>query len=371
MEVYLKVIGEAVFFFPLIALLFTLPYVLCNYRKYGSVFSVRILIVYSFVLYMLCVFFLVILPLPSIEEVAAMTGPRTQLIPFNFICDILKESHFVASDPGSWFYLIINRAFFQVLFNVVMTMPFGVYLRYYFGCHLKKTLLLSFLLSLFFELTQLSGLYFIYPRSYRLFDVDDLMANTLGGVLGYLLVGPFLNILPTRKEIDEASFRRGREVSLARRLLALTIDVPCAGLFALVLEALLPIARDTAWFSFFGTYFVLIPVLLRGRTVGKLILRIGILSEDGSPARWYQYLLRYGSLWAVLFVLPAIVDSGLEAAAAVAGLGMIWTVMIRGIFRTVYFFFLVAEIVMLALHRPLFYEKLSKTGLVSTIRKEK
>lgn len=50
---------------------------------------------------------------------------------------------------------------------------------------------------------------------------------------------------------------------------------------------------------------------------------------------------------------------------------MIWTVMIRGIFRTVYFFFLVAEIVMLALHRPLFYEKLSKTGLVSTIRKEK
>ena len=149
MEVYLKVIGEAVFFFPLIALLFTLPYVLCNYRKYGSVFSVRILIVYSFVLYMLCVFFLVILPLPSIEEVAAMTGPRTQLIPFHFICDILKESHFVASDPGSRFSLIVNRAFFQVLFNVVMTMPFGVYLRYYFGCHLKKTLLLSFLLSLF------------------------------------------------------------------------------------------------------------------------------------------------------------------------------------------------------------------------------
>ena len=57
MEVYLKVIGEAVFFFPLIALLFTLPYVLYNYRKYGSVFSVRILIMYSFVLYMLCVFF--------------------------------------------------------------------------------------------------------------------------------------------------------------------------------------------------------------------------------------------------------------------------------------------------------------------------
>ena len=196
------------------------------------------------------------------------------------------------------------------------------------------------------------------------------MANTLGGVLGYLLVGPFLKILPTRREIDEASFRRGREVSLARRLLALMIDIPCAGLFALLLEAILPIARDVVWFSFFGAYFVLVPALLRGRTVGKLILRIGILAENGSPARWYQYLLRYGSLWAVLFVLPALVDGGLEAVAAAAGLGMIWTVVIGGIFWTGYVFFLVAETVMLALHRPLFYEKLSKTRLVSTIREE-
>ena len=30
-----------------------------------------------------------------------------------------------------------------------MTMPFGMYLRYYFRCGWKKTLLLSFLLSLF------------------------------------------------------------------------------------------------------------------------------------------------------------------------------------------------------------------------------
>ena len=31
-----------------------------------------------------------------------------------------------------------------------------------------------------FELTQLSGLYFIYPRSYRLADVNDLINNTVG-----------------------------------------------------------------------------------------------------------------------------------------------------------------------------------------------
>lgn len=300
-----------------------------------------------------------------------MTGPRTQLIPFHFICDILKESHFVASDPGSWFSLIINRAFFQVLFNVVMTVPFGVYLRYYFGCHLKKTLLLSFLLSLFFELTQLSGLYFIYPRNYRLFDVDDLMANTLGGVLGYLLVGPFLKILPTRREIDEASFRRGREVSLARKAagsddrhsLRRTF-CPSAG------SAFADRERHRVVF--------LLRNLLRpdsgaasGQDCGKADPSNRYPVGGWQPRALVSVSSPLRQPLGSALCPSGIVDSGLEAAAAVAGLGMIWTVMIRGIFRTAYFFFLVAEIVMLALHRPLFYEKLSKTGLVSTIRKEK
>ncbi|UPU40245.1 hypothetical protein MX850_02280 [Erysipelothrix sp. Poltava] len=35
-----------------------------------------------------------------------------------------------------------------------MTVPFGIYLRYYFNCDLKKTVILSFILSLFFEPTQ-------------------------------------------------------------------------------------------------------------------------------------------------------------------------------------------------------------------------
>ena len=102
-----------------------------------------------------------------------------QLVPFKFVGDILRRAHIVPSQPRTYTG-IFNPAFFQFLFNVIMTVPFGIYLRYYFKCRFLKTLILSFCLSLFFELTQLSGLYFIYPRSYRLFDVDDLLANTLG-----------------------------------------------------------------------------------------------------------------------------------------------------------------------------------------------
>ena len=213
MSIYQDVIKQAFIFFPLVAILITLPYIAYNYYKYGSIISLRIAIIYSFVLYLLCTYFLVILPLPSIEDVQALTTPRAQLIPFTFISDIIKDSKIILDKPSTYLSFLHNNSFLQVIFNLFMTMPFGMYLRYYFKCDLKKTIILTFGLSLFFELTQLSGLYFIYPRSYRLFDVDDLIVNTSGGVLGYFIVIPFLKILPTRKKLDDISFERGHHIS--------------------------------------------------------------------------------------------------------------------------------------------------------------
>ena len=74
-------------------------------------------------------------------------------------------------------------------FNVLMLIPFGMYLRYYFKCGFKKTILLTALFSFFLELTQLSGLYFLYPGPYRLADVDDIIQNTTGGGGVICLVG--------------------------------------------------------------------------------------------------------------------------------------------------------------------------------------
>ena len=189
MSSYLEAIRQAAILFPILAVLFTVPYIAFNYHKYGSVLSVRILVVYSFVLYLLCVYCLVILPLPSGEAASALHGHKAQLIPFAFVGDILRTSHVVWNRPETWASLFTCGAFLTTAFNLLMTMPFGMYLRYYFRCGWKKTLVLSALLSLFFELTQLTGLYFIYPGSYRIFDVDDLMVNTCGSMIGYLLAG--------------------------------------------------------------------------------------------------------------------------------------------------------------------------------------
>lgn len=362
MGVYKDVIVQALVIFPVIACLFTMPYVIYNYHKYGSVLSLRILIVYSFILYLLCAYFLVILPLPSKAEVAAMTGPRAQLVPFQFIGDILKESHISLSDPASWLSLISNKAFLQVLFNVVMTVPFGMYLRYYFRCGLKKTLLFSFLLSLFFELTQLSGLYFIYPRGYRLFDVDDLLANTLGGISGYFMAAPLQKMLPAREELDQASFRRGREVSLFRRVLAFGIDLPFAGIAGLLLSVLIPGNEQSKGVLLFSAYFVLLPMIWNGTTIGKKVMRIRIVSETGEKAAWHQLLIRAIGLWALLYFVPY-----LTAAVGSIIADDLVRLAFCGLLCGVWFFFLLFELDRMAMHRRLFYERLSGTREISTV----
>ena len=209
----LEALRQAAVIYPIFAVLFTVPYLLYCYRKYGSVLSLRIVIVYSFALYLLCVYCLVILPLPSAEKARTLSGRKQQWIPFWFVRNMLGEAKPVWNQPKSWLRMLNTGAFLTTALNVLMTLPFGIYLRYYFQCSLKKTLIASFLLSLFFELTQLSGLYFIYPGSYRLFDVDDLMTNTLGGVLGYALAGPLTRWLPSRETLDQISAARSERAS--------------------------------------------------------------------------------------------------------------------------------------------------------------
>ena len=93
MQSYLYAIKTAIFIFPIIALLITLPYILYNYHKYGSISFMRTIIVYSFILYLINIFFLVILPLPKIEYVMTLKTPKYQLIPFQFINDINSTIH--------------------------------------------------------------------------------------------------------------------------------------------------------------------------------------------------------------------------------------------------------------------------------------
>lgn len=367
---YLDIIKESIFAFPLIALLFTLPYIIYNYNKYGSLWSVRIVIIYSFILYLMTAYFLVILPLPSFSEVASLTTRSAQLVPFNFIKDIISQYHNMSLSYNSPITCIVNnKAFLQVLFNFLMTVPFGMYLRYYFKFSLKKTILFSFLLSLFFELTQLSGLYFFYPRSYRLFDVDDLFINTLGGVIGYFVIKPFYKVLPDREEMDDESYKRGIKVSFLRKLIAFIIDMPFIwGLYYIVRHINIDYGIDDYYIFSLSVfmYFFVLCVFLKGRSIGKALMKLRIVAVGKDDIRIYQYFIRYFSLFFVLLLLPYEINEILNN----------WFintdafVFLNAILSGVYFFYFFFACIMIIIRRPLFYEKLSKSEIISTIKRE-
>ena len=368
---YIEALEQAAILFPILAVLFTIPYIAWNYHKYGSVLSLRILIVYSFILYMLCAYCLVILPLPTGEAAANLSGHQAQLVPFTFLGDIARESDAVLSQPRTWLTVFNSNAFLTTLFNLFLTMPFGMYLRYYFRCGWKRTLVYSLLLSLFFELTQLSGLYFIYPGSYRLFDVDDLIVNTCGSMIGFVLARIAMRFLPSRVELDRESFVRGRRVSLLRRIVAFIYDE--------IAYAVLFIVVFLIWTANFGTmsvwvyaliwlaYFALCPIVLRGQTIGHRLTKLRIVSFSGGKARWYQYALRYTLLFVLLVAAPVALNWSISFLAGRGLLGEPAAVLAYGIVDGGYLFLLLFEAARMAMRRQLFYERWSKTKLISTV----
>lgn len=302
MSGYMNAIKVAVLTFPFLAFLITIPYMISQYRKYGSIHSLRTLIIYSFVLYLLAAYFLVILPLPSMEVVESLTTPRTQLVPFAFIGDMVRDSHFVWSDPSTYLGAILNPSVYVVLYNILLTIPFGMYLRYYFKKNLKTTVLYTFLLSLFFELTQLSGLYFIYPRGYRLFDVDDLILNTSGGLLGYFLGGLLTLFLPKREEIDERSYESGKHISFFRRVMSVGFD----GILYLLFSSITYFIFKNMLVSYF-VYFVLIPFICNGKTLGQMYMKIQMVTKDDQKIKLFRLTIRQFSCLFIYILLPFLV----------------------------------------------------------------
>ncbi|MBR4344228.1 MAG: VanZ family protein [Lachnospiraceae bacterium] len=136
----------------------------------------------ALVLYLICLIEIVIFPLPSSDKIATLHSYEGQFIPFNFILDIAKDKSL--------------ESILQVILNVLMTVPFGFFFKFFMNIKRRNIIVMTFLLSLTIELAQLTGLFFIYPGSYRLFDVDDLMMNTLGGFLGTVLANNINSLVP-------------------------------------------------------------------------------------------------------------------------------------------------------------------------------
>ncbi len=368
MNSYLYAMKTAFLFFPIIAIILTLPYVISQYKKYGSLLMFRTAIISSFLFYLIVIYFLVILPLPPIEEVKNYTNSFVQLQPFYTITYLHQHIHFDILDLNTYSKLFGNAYFYQFIYNIFITIPFGIYLRYYFKCKFTKTLFLSFALSLFFELTQLSGLYGIYPRPYRIFDVDDLITNTFGGVLGYLIT-PFLCFfLPSRDRMDEKAYKKGEKVSFSRKCIAFSIDFFFFSLLCLFIYFCFRIyTKNVVLFLPFSIgfilYYLLLPILYKGYTIGRFLVKIQVVSKNDMPSKWYQYILRECTFFFIyIYGIPFLWKAKNVAISSHWHLFFLMLLCLDILLYVLSFFQIV-----LKKEGSLIYEKISSTKCVSTV----
>ncbi|ONI75050.1 teicoplanin resistance protein VanZ [Actinosynnema sp. ALI-1.44] len=302
---YLLPVKTALLLFPVIVLLVMLPVAVVSYRRRGRAGGWATVVFYCFLFYLLAAVMQTVIPLPRDPELYCATqtyASSPQLRPFYFV-EVVEQRARGRWSPGA---LMRNPALWTTALNVVLLLPLGFFLRYMSGVRFVAATAIGFGTSLLFELTQLTGLWFVYPCAYRLFSVDDLILNTAGASMGWLLAGPLRRLLP-RLEAERDRRRYAERVTPSRRLFALLTDaVGFAALVAFVLGL----------FTLFGgvpprgpiivmlalIWFLLVPTFT-GATPGKRAMLLRIERTDGHRAGPISLAARYGILLSPLWLL--------------------------------------------------------------------
>lgn len=114
-----------------------------------------------------------------------------QFVPLASLDDVTAYS-----GANGWLSTLTSGVFLQVLLNVLFFIPLGFFLAYRSRRSLPFAFAASLGLSLMIELTQGTGLWGLAECPYRLADVDDVITNTSGGVIGWLLGFALRPVLP-------------------------------------------------------------------------------------------------------------------------------------------------------------------------------
>lgn len=277
------VIGGAI-----VAVLAFVPVAAAHYRREGRFDPSDLLALIVLPVYGLALWTYTTLPLPDPVGFACSTAQLQSLASFgdvgwargDSIIDLLRDPMVLQ--------LVLNLAFF---------VPMGVILRWRWGRGVLTAVVVGFVTSLVIETTQLTGIWGVYDCAYRLFDVDDLLTNTGGALIGSLLSIPFFARIGDR--VPDAPVG----LTLGRRTVAMASD-----LLVMVLVGAVALVVWRTWLlEFDGVAFMdmtpraqglvqwgvplsveTIVVLVTGRTIGEVVA--GIRTRAASP--WWTPFAR-------------------------------------------------------------------------------
>lgn len=279
-----------------IAIAAFIPFVAISYRRRGEMTLGRSLLWLAAVIYAMALWTYTLLPLPNPAD---MVCAGIQTTPGQFISDIFDYD---VSGPSA---LLHNPAVLQVVLNVMLFMPLGWFVRHLGGRGVVVSTITGFLASALIETTQVTGIWGMYECPYRVFDVDDLIMNTVGALLGSLV-----GLLFWKRSKRGPDAAKPRPVTGTRRLLGILCDLGVVwmisgGVMVLTLavalldgrdEMLIPAAVFQMAAAVLPLVVQLVSVLAGGVTLGERAVML--TSTPGRipafPARLLRFLFGIG-----------------------------------------------------------------------------
>ncbi|KAB1656905.1 VanZ family protein [Pseudoclavibacter chungangensis] len=321
------------------------PFVAISYRRRGTVTIGRFALWALALVYAWAIWAFTLLPLPDPVD---MVCAGWNLDPFAMLGEVRDAIGRAGGRPAR---ALVDPAVLQIVLNVFLFVPLGFFVRVLGGRGIVVAGAIGLALSVLVETTQLTGVWGLYPCAYRVFDVDDMLTNTVGALVGSLVAF----VVPRHLRAGGGTTPRPsapRPVTKPRRLLAMAVDGIGFTVFALAVTL---VARVWQFFVIGDTAaedgqvtvavggvaaFVVwaLVALTTGRTVGDLAVRLryvgGPLSEP--VARVLRFVGGIGGFvlltslpepWAALAVVWAVVlvgatlatDSGRGLAGLVTG----------------------------------------------------
>lgn len=306
------------------------PWMAWEYRHRGHLGIRRSLVAFGTIVYALALVTYTLLPLPDDVTTMCRNPTTVQLRLFAFLSDIAKEGGITS--PRS---LLGNPASAQVVFNVLLFVPLGALVRHAVARRRMFAGILvglgaGFVISLLIELTQLTGDWSLYPCAYRLFDVDDLLANTTGAILGTFL-GPMVGLLAGSGRASDTNVPR--QVTAARRLSGMFADVLAisllSGTLKVVTVLVLALANPALDIlltseSFIAPTVQLVIVLVSGRTLGEHAVRLRPSERPEIGKRILRWAFGSGG-WVMLLTINSPVSNFVAIVIAVVSTIAVWT----------------------------------------------
>jgi len=284
-QVWFGFAGGSLIFFAVLG-----PMLLVQVRRYGRMSFRRSLGAAAISVYAVALVAYTLLPLPEARANCGVSTAGVELIPGHSIADILRETQDL-SLVGA----LTSRATLQVVLNVALFVPFGMIARRYWNRGPVVSILLGAGLSLLIEATQFTRVWGLYECSYRVADVDDLIANTAGAAIGVLLAPVLLSWMPSARSL-RAARSVPRPVTVWRRWFGMILDafaiqvaVSALSLLFLVPRLILSGGRGPA-----GPQSV-IEVVLIG--IGTVVLVIVLPALGGNGASIGQRLVWLTPRW--------------------------------------------------------------------------